>query len=446
MIKKLIREFFSLLEVARKKIGSLNVALLLTLTLGLAVGVATYISIDIVSRTVIENMYMSEEEQKERADEYAADLQDHVTNGGYTSKNTKAFTSWMADNKYVYLMVYNGDELLFGPETEGAAEDKRYDEEKQLYLITMADGEKLGVALNDSSEMFYYELFNVIKLVAALVALFAVMLVYVQRLTARISRLADEVGIVSGGETERHINISGHDEITELSHSVEQMRVSILTKIESERAALEANSELITSMSHDIRTPLTVLLGYMDMMKERAIEDPTMMEYVLSSEKTAMRLKRLSDDLFSYFLLFGKGSGDLNMSRYNFGILANQMLAEFVFLLSEREYVVEVDVSPRAEQIEIETDPDMFMRIIENLLSNMFKYADKESPISIKVDADEEYGRLVFKNTVYRGENKAETNGIGLKSCRKIAETLGIGLEFGEDGDIYTTTISCKLV
>lgn len=441
MIKKLIHELFELLETARKKIGSLNVALLLTLTLGIAVAVATLFSIDIVSRAVIENVYMSETEKKERADEYAADLQQYITAGGYTSNDTGAFTLWMEENKYVYLMVYNGDELLFG-----SPGDENYDEEKQLYLIKMSDGHKLGVALKDASETFYYEMFNIIKLVAAAVALFAVMIVYVQRLTARISRLAGEVGAVSGGDTERHIEISGHDEIAELSHSVEQMRVSILTKIESERAALEANSELITSMSHDIRTPLTVLLGYIDMMRERAADDPVMMEYVASSEKTAMRLKRLSDDLFSYFLLFGKSTKDVNMSNYNFGFLMDQMLAEFIFMLSERDYVVNVDMSERAGEVEINTDPDMLMRIIENILSNMFKYADAASPIGIKIDADGEFGTITFTNTVYRGENKAETNGIGLKSCRKIAETLGIGFEYGEADGIYTTVISCRLL
>ena len=441
MIKRLFDELRELLETARRKIGSLNVALLLTLALGIAVAVASYFSIEIISYVVVEGIYMAEDRQKERSDEYAADLQTYVTEHGVTSEDTAAFSAWMADNKYVYLVVYKEDEPLFGH--KNAVE---FDEERQLYVIEMADGEKLGVAISDVTETFYYDLFNIIKLVGAVVALFAVMIVYVQRLTARISRLAGEVGIVSGGETERHINISGHDEITELSHSVEQMRVSILTKIESERAALEANSELITSMSHDIRTPLTVLLGYMDMMKERAVEDPTMMEYVLASEKTAMRLKRLSDDLFNYFLLFGKGSQEINLSEYNFGFLSEQMLAEFVLLLTEREYSVSVDIPPEAQSVEIRTDPDMLMRIIENLLSNMFKYADRSAPISISATVTDSKATLNFTNTVYKGDNKVETNGIGLKSCRKIAETLGIELDFGEVDGIYTTTVCFERV
>ena len=440
MIKRLFDELRALLNTAKRKIGSLNVALILTLALGIVVAAASYFTVEIISYVVIEGVYMTEEEQQKRADEYADSLQAYVTENAITSEDTTALNGWMTENKYVQLIIYKDDEPLFGSESAAG-----YDDATERYIITTADGVKLGVALNDATENLYYDLFGIIKLVAAVVGLFAVMIVYVQRVTARISRLAGEVGIVSGGETERHINISGHDEITELSHSVEQMRVSILTKIESERAALEANSELITSMSHDIRTPLTVLLGYIDMMKERAENDPTMMEYVAASERTAMRLKRLSDDLFGYFLLFGKKTKEVSLSDYNFGFLAEQMLAEFELVLTEHEYSVSVSISPEARSSEIKTDPDMLMRIIENLLSNMLKYADKDQPVEIKVFVDGAFGKLTFTNTVYKGPNQVETNGIGLKSCRKIAEALNMDLEFGESDGLYTTVATFKL-
>lgn len=441
MIKRLFDELLDLIDTAKKKIGSLNVSLLLTLALGLVVAVASYFSIELVSYVVIEGVYMTEDRQRERSDAYAEELQEYIDANSIIVEDASAFGTWQTENKYVSLTLYRGDQLLSDPVSSGG-----FDEVRRIYILTMADGEKIGVSFTDSTENFYYDIFNIIKLVGAVVALFAIMIVYVQRVTARISRLAGEVGIVSGGETERHINISGHDEITDLSHSVEQMRLSILAKIESERAALEANSELITSMSHDIRTPLTVLLGYMEMMKERATDDPTMMEYVLASENTAMRLKRLSDDLFSYFLLFGRGTQEVNLSEYNFGFLTEQMLSEFVLLLSEREYNVSVEISPEAKNAEISTDPDMLMRIVENLLSNMFKYADKDQPITIKAEAYDGIGILTFKNTVYTGDNKVETNGIGLKSCRKIADVLGVSIAFGESDGIYTTTVEFKLV
>ncbi len=432
MIKKLFDELRALIDTARRKIGSLNVALIATLTLGISIAFAAYLAIDVVARVMIDTVYMAPERQRERCDEYADELQKYVTQNEITSQDSAAFTTWMEEAKYVYLTVYGQNEDTGEYEDEG----------HYVYSITAADGEVLTVELIDYTNDFYYGIFDLIKLASAVVILFAIMIVYVQRITARISRLAQEVGAVSGGDTTREIRMSGRDEIAYLAESVEQMRVSILTKIEAERAAIEANSELITSMSHDIRTPLTVLLGYIEMMKERVDGDPAMKEYVLASEKTAMRLKRLSDELFNYFLLFGNGAQNVNLSVYNFGFLADQMLAEYVLLAWEREYSVTVDVSVEANSCEILTDPDMLMRIIENLFSNMFKYADRAFDIRIRAEVSEGVATLTFTNTIDRSGHKVETNGIGLKSCRKIADTLGLGFEHGEEGDTYTTVIT----
>ena len=435
MIKRLFEELRSLLDTARRKIGSLNVALILTLMLGLSIATLSYFTIDIVASVMIETVYMAPERKHERCDEYAAELQAYVTENGITSQNNAAFTSWMEESKYVYLAVYTDPDELRDVDTSV----------HNIYYVTTADGEELPVELIDKTSEFYYGIFDLIEFVAAVVVLFAIMIVYVQRITGRITRLALEVGEVSDGETTREISMPGHDEITDLAESVEQMRVSILTKIESERAAIEANSELITSMSHDIRTPLTVLLGYIEMMKERVGDDPALNDYVLASEKTALRLKRLSDELFNYFLLFGNGAQDVELSEYNFGFLTDQMLAEYILLAWEKEYRVSVEVSNEANLTEIRTDPELLMRIIENIFSNMMKYADKAWDILIRADATDGCATITFTNTIDRSGHKVETNGIGLKSCRKIADTLGIGFECAEDGDIYTTVISFKV-
>ena len=180
------------------------------------------------------------------------------------------------------------------------------------------------------------------------------------------------------------------------------------------------------------------------MMKERAESDPTMKEYVLASEKTALRLKRLSDDLFNYFLLFGKSSENINVSEYNFGVLVEQMLSEYVFLLHERGYNVDFEIDGEAGKAEISTDPDFLMRIFENLFSNMFKYASRDDVITIRAFVDGNIAEIAFKNTIDKSGEKVETNGIGLKSCRKIADTLGVDMSIESDGDIYETRLGFK--
>jgi signal transduction histidine kinase len=431
LIKKWWGKFKEQIGLLMEEIGSLNVSLVLFLILGLLLATATYFTVEIVSTAVIEEVYLSEESKCERVDAYAEDLQTYVIENGISyGNNLDAFEKWMKNNDYVRLSTY-----------EIGNDD--FDEYNVKHIKT-ADGKSLIVVIDDHTEKFFYELFSIIKIVAAVVVLFAIMIVHIQNVTVRVRRLAREVGYVADGDTAHHVNMSGYDEITALSRSVEQMRVSILAKIESERKAIEANSELITSMSHDIRTPLTVLLGYIDMMKERAEDDPMMKDYVLASEKTALRLKRLSDDLFNYFLLFGKSSENINISEYNFGVLVEQMLSEYVFLLHERGYNVDFEIDAASGKSEISTDPDFLMRIFENLFSNMFKYASRDEIITIRAFIDGEVARITFRNTIDKSGEKVETNGIGLKSCRKIADTLGVEMSVENDGDVYETHLGFK--
>ena len=443
MIRKWWGTFKEQIELLMEEIGSLNVSLVLFLILGLLLATATYFTVDLVSAAVIEDVYLSEESKEERIKLYAADLQSYVYENEITADNIEAFENWADDEDYVYLMVYNGDELLFDS-SDGERNPEDFAEAHGMSIIKTIDEKNLFVIIGDYTERFYYELFSIIKIVASVVVLFAIMIVHIQKVTGRVRRLAKEVGYVADGDTGHHVNMEGYDEITALSRSVEQMRVSILAKIESERKAIEANSELITSMSHDIRTPLTVLLGYIDMMKERSEDDPVMMEYVLASEKTALRLKRLSDDLFNYFLLFGKSSENINVSEYNFGVLVEQMLSEYVFLLHERGYSVDFSIDRGAGKVDISTDPDFLMRIFENLFSNMFKYASREDVIIIRAFVEGELAEITFSNKIDKSGEKVETNGIGLKSCRKIADTLGVEMTVESDDDAYETRLAFK--
>ena len=147
---------------------------------------------------------------------------------------------------------------------------------------------------------------------------------------------------------------------------------------------MDANAELVTSMSHDIRTPLTVLLGYLNVMKLRA-PDEEMMSYINASEKTALRLKKLSDDMFSYFLLFGGGATEVDMQEYDAYTLFDQMLSEHVLLLREQGYNVELDIA------DILTDTKILMQTQELARELM---EDKES---FKREENRQIARLVSK-------------------------------------------------
>jgi signal transduction histidine kinase len=204
---------------------------------------------------------------------------------------------------------------------------------------------------------------------------------------------------------------------------------------------MDANAELVTSMSHDIRTPLTVLLGYLDIMKLHA-PDEEMMSYINASEKTALRLKKLSDDMFSYFLLFGGGAAEVDMQEYDARTLVDQMLSEHVLLLNEQGYNVELDMAYMTNDgLVVRTDANLLKRIVENLMSNILKYADRERPITVSGRLEEEMLVVTVENFIPEVINNADSNKIGLKTCVKLAKLMDAQLTATEADGKFTVLL-----
>lgn len=310
-------------------------------------------------------------------------------------------------------------------------------------IVTLADGSQVLVLLGDYTEYIYYDIINVISLVVAMFVMILVVMLYFGRITKRIIKLSNEVTVVADGDMEHIISPDGEDEIGLLSNKVENMRTALLDRVAGEKAAMDANTELIIAMSHDIRTPLTVLLGYLDIMKMYATDD-VMAEYVDASEKTALRLKKLSDDLFNYFLVFGSET-KVDVQEYDAATLIDQLIAEHILLIREKGYDVRFSsegIEAGNDSIRIRTDAQSLMRVIENIFSNIYKYADKGAPVSISVTYDGCGITLSFANGICDSDRKVESNHIGLKTCKKIAQLLGASFETVSDGTSFKASLT----
>jgi signal transduction histidine kinase len=237
----------------------------------------------------------------------------------------------------------------------------------------------------------------------------------------------------------------GSDEIKRLSENVDRMRRRMLDHIKSEQEAREANNELITSISHDIRTPLTVLMGYIEMMKERE-NDEIMQAYISATESTAMRLKQLSEDMFKYSLAFGDTGGMITMEEYDAFTLFDQMLSEHIVLMREMGYDVETihegDAMPDGSVVV--TDAQNLMRIVDNIFSNLRKYADPDHPILVTVEVKGNKMILECQNKVKTDTGEAESNGIGLKTCSRLASLVADKFTYGREGDYFTCSLSLR--
>ena len=133
------------------------------------------------------------------------------------------------------------------------------------YDIAFADG-VYGASIIEFSEMQWYDLVDILSWCVFILTLFIVLLLYNRYITKRIIRLSKEVSVITDGNWEAAIHHRGNDEISQLSEGVDDLRNAMAQHFEREKEAWNVNSELITSMSHDIRTPLTSLIGYLDIL------------------------------------------------------------------------------------------------------------------------------------------------------------------------------------
>ena len=446
---------------------SLYLGLFANIAKGILLALLVFVVIFIPSRYIIKNQYVTGDMQRLRRAQYLSDLQDYVIDNEVTENNLDKITDWIRGNPYVYLVVYKNtrvEPMGYVENTEFVPNPKnefreymgsRIDESMErddlfsdatangFYRITVSDG-SLTVAMAEYSENLYYGMFSAISVLAAALTFVFSLVGYIRVVIDRIKRFAGDVTIVSDIDMNYEIISEGADEISTLSDNVEQMRQKMLDHIKSEQEAREANTELITSISHDIRTPLTVLMGYIEMMKAHSADDEVMQGYISATENTALRLKHLSDDMFKYSLAFGETQKSVKLDEYDAATLIEQLLFEHFVLMREMGYDLHYDLT--GESIKpgstIRTDADNLMRIVDNIFSNLRKYADPAEPIFFTHGVEDGKFTLECRNRIRRDTEEAESNGIGLKTCVRLASLVAKKFEYGRDGDDFY----CRLV
>ncbi len=319
-----------------------------------------------------------------------------------------------------------------------AALDGALGDDGALHPVYFVDG-TLIVAVADFTEEALENLVYAASFASALAVIAVIIIVYFGGIAKRIMLLQKNVRIIEEGDLEHKISQRGNDEIALLARDVGVMRDSIVENMTRERRAWEANAGLITAMSHDIRTPLTVLLGYLDlieMQNKGEIND----EYIAACRDNALRLKNLSDDLFSYFLVFGRsGEREITLTSVKIGELIGQIVSEYTVLLSERGYMVKNSgVIPEGD---VRIEERYFRRVMDNVFSNVVKYADPAEPVEMEAEYNNDSLILFCKNKIRTDKSIPESNGIGLKTCSRMMEEMGGGLYFEENNGYFTVKL-----
>ena len=402
--------------------------MILVLILALAVGVGCYFGCYRLGVWTINHGYMAPDAVELRNQRHERSLQQYVASNNVSSRDTVAIEQWLRREKNASVIVYQAQGDPYEAGTWGTSQlldDTTQNDLATLgysfYTVQFADG-AYRVALCDYSESRLFGYAQIGALVLAFVAYSCIAFGFTRRLARRVTRLPEAVS--AAGALNQTIPVTGTDELARLAQNVNTMRETIVERTRNEQTALQANSDLITAMSHDIRNPLTSLIGYLDLLEMQQAQLPEdLRSYVLASRDKAYQLKDLTGEMFRYFLVFSRGEQETHPEPYDAQILCAQLLGECAAELRSRGF--DVNLMPLTTPCTVTTDVQMLKRVTDNLLSNIEKYADPAARLTIL--AEREGGRLhvCFANRARHELARVESNHIGLRTCEAILQLLG---------------------
>lgn len=278
------------------------------------------------------------------------------------------------------------------------------------------------------------EVFVIILIISVLLAIW-IMYIFVNSKVSYIKKIVKGSKEFSQGNLKFRIDEKGKDELQTLANAMNDMAKKLEENIEKDKAEERFKTELITNVSHDLRTPLTSLIGYIQLLDNKTIDDKNKDKYIKISLQKAYRLKNLLEDLFEYSKL-ECGQIKLNKSLVNIVEVIEQSIGELFMEAKNKNMTFNKNF--HKSKIMANIDSQKIARVFENIIGNGIKYGKENTTIDIVVCEEKEDIIITFENYCTEGEIK-DTSKIferfyrGDQSRNSKVAGSGLGLAIAKD-------------
>lgn len=307
---------------------------------------------------------------------------------------------------------------------------------------------------------FYYK--NVIAMVGLL--LFSSAEAYIMlRKAVEHYRILQGVQDIAEGDLSAKIDVEDlHGEDRKLAETINNIGTGLLHAVDDNTKNERMKADLITNVSHDIKTPLTSIINYVNLIKLEDVENERVKNYVRILDEKSQRLKQLTEDLVEASKV-SSGNVKLDMQKIDIVELVCQTGGEFNEKFEDKELTIVTKLPHQA--VYIWSDGRHLYRVIENLYNNVAKYAMEKTRVYVEVQATETHATFAIKNVserslaiengsvgdlterFIRGDSSRTTegSGLGLSIAKNLTVLMGGTFDISVDGDLFTATIVLPL-
>lgn len=320
-------------------------------------------------------------------------------------------------------------------------------ERGMMFLLSPRNGDVLGI---------------LVYVILGILVFSAAFLLLQHRSMEYIGKISSAMQSISEGDLNTYVEVVGDDEFSAMAENLNKMVADIRDLMEREREAERTKNELITNIAHDLRTPLTSIIGYLELLnggKGGTIPPELEKKYIAIAYTKSKRLEKLIEDLFGFTkMTYGKMA--MKVSQVDIIKLLSQLLEEFYPSFADKNLTYEL--SSNVPAMVITADGNLLARLFDNLINNAIKYGAEGKRILVKVHATEEivtvsvvnYGHVIPEqdlplifNKFYRVEQSRSAStggtGLGLAIAKNIVEMHGGTIQVSSDlnGTVFTVKL-----
>lgn len=281
---------------------------------------------------------------------------------------------------------------------------------------------------------------EIIVVLSAASAVLAVLTSFfrIRRVKKQIAEMADALNDVKNGNGNRRILSAANELTAPIAYEINEIVVSYENRLSVVRQAEETNRQLMTSLSHDVRTPLTTLIGYLDAAHKGIVAGKEREDYIETARRKAHELKEYIDVLFDWFKL-NSNEFALEPESVEAAELTRNILIDWIPVFEDRQLDYSIDIPEQPVRVRLDTDG--YMRILNNIIQNVIAHSHADRiEISLSkqggnmkllladngVGIEKEDLKHIFERLYKCDKGRSEKgSGLGLSIVHQLAEKMG---------------------